>query len=162
MKRSALDRLLKLRRLREERSLEALTLREGEHRRAKARAEDASDAVIRYVATAKEAEHELLSALLGENVKRTAMERFQANRDVMALRHADLRSQEEAAKKDLNERRKEVEKARKKYRQHYNDAEKLNDFVDRQKMKAARKQSAIDESVEEDQSGLNHRPGQLL
>lgn len=162
MKPSALDRLLKLRRLREERSLEALAQQEGAHRRAKARAEEASDAVVRYVTVAKEAERDLLSALLGESVRNTAMERLQANLDVMAMRHADLRSQEEAAKKDLKERRKELEKARKVYRQHYNDAEKLNDFVGRQKTKAARKQAAVDESVDEDQSGLSHRSEQLL
>jgi hypothetical protein len=161
MKRNALDRLLELRRRREEKSLEELALRQGAHRRARSKAEEAREAVIRHVAAAKECEHRLLDELMGQSIRPTAMTRVQIDLDVLAYSHKDLQGQEETAQKELREQHHELEKARTIYRDHHKETEKLKELISKEGKKAARRQIAIGEIIEEDQGGLTPRRSEL-
>lgn len=155
--RNALDRLLELRRRREEKSLEALAHGQGAHRRARAEAEEARKAVIRHAAAAKDYEHELLSELMGRNTRPAAISRVQIDLDILAFSHKELESAEEKSRKELRERRRELEKARGVYRDRHKETEKLKELIGREGKKAARREIALGEIIEEDQGGLSPR-----
>jgi len=162
MKRPPLERLLELRRRREARALEALTLRKGAHRRAQAHAEEARDAVLRHTAHAKEQERALMASLMGQNIRHAAIARLQASLDVLAIEQKDLCRHESEAKAELKERRKDLDKARKAYRERHKDAEKFGELVQLQSARTARRQIALDEAIQDDQSGLRPRQAHLL
>jgi|EndMetStandDraft_9_1072997.scaffolds.fasta_scaffold30353_2 hypothetical protein len=154
MTRSALDRLLELRRRREEKALEALALRQGAHRRARHQAEEAESAASQHAASSKDREHALMASLLGKDISQAALRRLQDNLDTMAIEQHELKASAEAARKELAERGKELQKAGKLYRDRRTDAEKLKELRDQEKAKTARHQLVIGETIEEDQTGL--------
>lgn len=159
--RNALDRLLELRRRREEKSLEELAHRQGAHRRARAQADDARKAVIRHAAAAKDYEHELLSELMGQDTRPAAMTRVQIDLDILAFSHKELQGQEETARKELREQRRELDKARSAYRDRHKETEKLKELISKEGKKTARRQIVIGETIEEDQGGLMPRRSEL-
>jgi hypothetical protein len=154
MKTSALDRLLELRRRRTEKALEVLTMRQGAHRRAQAQAEEAHDAAARHGADARQRERALMASLLGKDITQAALRRVQDNLDVLAIEQRDLQSSAEKATEELAQCGEELQEARKIYRNHHTDAEKLNALYDSEKKRAARHRLVIAETVEEDQIGL--------
>jgi hypothetical protein len=157
MKRNALDQLLELRRRREEKSLEQLAHQQGAHRRARTKADEARKAVIRHAAAAKDYEQKLLSELMGQPTRPAAMSRAQIDLDILAFSHKDLQSQEETARKELREQRRELEKARAAYRDRHKETEKMKELVGKEGKRAARRDMVIGETIEEDQGGLTPR-----
>ena len=157
MKRNALDRLLELRRRREEKSLEELATRQGAVRRARVKAEEARKAVIRHAAAAKECEHRLLEELMGHSIRPTAMTRVQIDLDVLAYSHKDLQGQEDNARKELREERRELDKARTSYRERHKETEKMKELIGKEGKKTARRQIVIGEAIDEDEGGLMSR-----
>jgi flagellar biosynthesis chaperone FliJ len=157
MKQTPLDRLLDLRRHREEKALETLTMRENAHRTARARLDDAKTAVVQHAAWAKGKEQELIAAALGQNLTQFEITRIQLNLEVMAIEHKDLQKAVEAAAGELRERRKELDKARQVYRDLRQESEKLSELIQLQKAKALRRQLSLNEALDEDQTGLLRR-----
>ena len=162
MKHSPLDRLLELRRRREMKALEALTGRQGAHRRAKTQADEAQTAVIRHAANAKDRERALMASHMGRAISQTALRRLQDSLDTMAIEQKDLKTLAETARKELAERVKELQKARKTYQGHHADAERLKTLRDEEKTRAARHRLVIEETIEEDQTGLAAQRSQSL
>ena len=154
MKHAPLDRLLKLRRHREQKALEALTIRQGAHRRAKQDAEQAQTAVVQHAADSKEREHALIASLMGRDIRQAALQRLQDDLDIMAIEQSDLKKSAETAQKTLTERATELQKARKAYQDHHADVEKLKSLHNAEIARVARHRLVIEETIEEDQIGL--------
>jgi hypothetical protein len=153
MKRNALDRLVELRRRREEKALEQLAIRQGVHSRAKTRAEEAQSAVIHHAAAAKERERELMGSLLGQSIKPAAITRLQVNLDVLAHELQALKGSEETARKELREHRRALDKARQDYRERHRDTEKLRELLKEENKKTARRRNVIAETIQEEEGG---------
>lgn len=162
MTKSALDRLLFLRRRREEKSLEALTVQQAAHRRARSQAEEAQMAVVQHAAASKDRERALVQSLMGKDITQAALRRLQDSLDTMAFEQGDLRVKAETARQELAQQGKVLDKARKLYRQHHSDAERLKELLDQENAKAAKRRLVIDEIIEEDQTGLAAPRSQLL
>jgi hypothetical protein len=154
MKHSALDRLLELRRRRAEKALEVLTMRQGAHRRAKAQAEEAQNTAAQHGAHAIQRERTLMASLMGKDITQAALRRVQDNLDILAIEQRDLQSNAQRAGEELAQHSEDLQKARKAYREHHTDAEKLNELRDRENARAARHRLVIGETIEEDQIGL--------
>jgi hypothetical protein len=154
MKRSALDRLLELRRRRAEKALEVLTIRQGVHRRAQLQAEQAQNAATQHAAEAKQRERALTAALLGRDITQAALRRHQDSLDVLAHEQAALRSDADTARQDLAERGEALKQARQAYHDHRTDAEKLTELQGQERTRAARHRLVIGETIEEDQTSL--------
>jgi hypothetical protein len=154
MTRSAIDRLLELRRRREDKALERLTVRQGVHRRAKLLAERAEAAAVQHAAASKERERALMASVLGQGISPAALRRLQDNLDIMAIEQSDLRAQAADAGHELAERGKELQQARNAYHNHRKDAEKLKALCDQEAARSARHRLVLGETIEEDQTGL--------
>jgi hypothetical protein len=154
MKRSALDRLLELRDRRAQKALETLTVRQGAQRRAKQQAEQAQQEALQHAEASQERERALTASLMGQPISQAVLRRLQDNLDIMAIEQGDLRAQAAAARQELAERDSELQKARKIYREHSTDAEKLKHLHDQENARTARHRLVIGETIEEDQTGL--------
>jgi hypothetical protein len=160
MKRLSLDQLMELRRRREEKSLEIMAARQGAHRRAQARADAAHATAVNHAADTKNREYELINSMMGRNVRPATIARIQADLDARAMEQQDLRQLEAMAQRDVHEQRRELDKARKVYRERHTDTEKLKELLKQEGEKTARRQIAIGEAIEEDQGGLTPRRSQ--
>jgi hypothetical protein len=99
-----LQRLAVLRRLREQRALEALTIQTGLLRRAEQQAEDAARAVQDHIRETRARERALIGALAGHPVSPAAIVRVQLELDGAALETARRRAAEAQAQAHLQPR----------------------------------------------------------
>ncbi len=101
---SMLERLASLRRWREQRALEALSVQTDLLRRAEQQAADARQAVQDHIVETRRRERELIGALAGRPVSATAILRVQLELDAAALETGRRRAAETQARADLQSR----------------------------------------------------------
>ncbi len=142
----AIARLLDLRRLRERSALNALTLCEGECRRAEQQVEASRDAIVHHLAQARTHEQDKRRALVGRAVSMTEITRLQADLDGIAAETMRLRRVEEEAHAALRDAGLARDAARERYRLCQRAVTKLDGLAEQERRKAERLEGAYAEA----------------
>jgi hypothetical protein len=153
MKSKMMSRLLALRRMSEQRALDAFTQRSAAFARADQDARDAGAAAASYAAESQERERKLLEALLGRPVALGEVQTVQSNLDSMSVKALRLRDAEEAAQSVRKERRDELDAAREAFLQRQRATAKLEAVMKSEVARSARRRLALAEATDEDQRG---------
>ena len=148
----ALQRLAGLRRIREQRALEALLVQAGQLRAAEQQAQAAEHAVQRHVDAACATERELISALAGRAVSHAAIISIQMELDGAALETAQLRSAAAGAQANLLNQQNARAEASATFRLRRRAAAKLALVCDEQGARRSRWHAALNEAEDEDRN----------
>jgi Mg2+ and Co2+ transporter CorA len=143
---SLIARLVRLRRAKEQRALEAFVHCDGHYRRAERRLDAARDEVAQQTGQARARERMLVDSILGRAIPSTAMSRLQADLDVLAAETARLQQQVEAAEASLQESRHARDAARERLGQCRRATIKLDHVAAQERRVAMRRQAALAEA----------------
>jgi Mg2+ and Co2+ transporter CorA len=138
--------LVRLRRAKEQRALEAFVHCDGHYRRAERRLAAARGAVVQQSAQARARERALVDSILGRAISSTAMSRLQAELDALAAETARLQQQVEAAEASLEESRRARDAARERLGQCRRATIKLDHVAAQERRAAMRRQAALAEA----------------
>jgi hypothetical protein len=148
----ALERLADLRRVREQRALEALVVQAGLLRQAEQQAEAAEHAAQRHVDAARARERELTCTLAGRTVSYAAIIRIQIELDRAALETARLRAAAVRAQANLLNQQDARAEASAKFRLRQRAAAKLALVCEQESARRSRWEVALNEAEDEDRS----------
>jgi hypothetical protein len=148
----ALQRLAGLRRVREQRALEALLVQAGLLRLAEQQVQAAEHAAQRQVDAARARERELISALAGRAVSHAAIARIQMELDGAALETAQLRSAAASAQATLLNQQKAHAEASATFRLRQRAAAKLALVCEQEGARRSRWDAAVNEAEDEDRN----------
>jgi hypothetical protein len=146
----ALQRLAGLRRVREQRALEALLVQARLLRLAEQEAQAAEHAAQRHVDAARARERELISALAGRAVSHAAIVRIQMELDRAALETAQLRSAAASAQANLVNQQNARAEASATFRLRQRAAAKLALVCEQDGARRSRWDAALNEAEDED------------
>jgi hypothetical protein len=155
MKRDVAAQLLALRRLHEQRALEALTRCEAALNSAKNAVYEARDETRQYEAEARAQEGELIGQLTGKPVNSADIGRLQTIRDHMSLTVRKLRVAEARAFSNAERAQRDVADAQEEVRLRQKAVLKLETFVQKYRQRIERRRVEL---AEEEQLSLR-RPG---
>jgi hypothetical protein len=141
-----------LRRLHEQRALEALLVQAAHLREAEQQVQAAEHAAQRHAAAARATERELIGALAGRAVSHAAIVRIQTELDRAALEAAQLRSAAARAQADLLNQQNAHAEARATFRLRQRAAAKLALVCEQQGAHRSRWDRALNEAKDEDRS----------
>jgi hypothetical protein len=147
-----LTKLLALRRLSEQRALETLLAREGEHRRAAQAHEEAAAEASRHLTRVNTHERKQIESFTGRPMPESAIRRFRQNLDVLMDEQQRLKAVGEAARQSLKARQDALDEARAMFRSRQRAATKLDHLVKRQAALTSLRQAELAESTDEEQS----------
>jgi hypothetical protein len=148
----ALQRLADLRRVREQRALEALLVQAGLERQAEQQAEAAERAAQRHVDAARARERELTSTLAGRAVSYADIIRVQIELDRAALETARLRATAVRAQANLLNQQNARAEASAKFRLRQRAAAKLALVCEQESARRSRWDAALKEAEDEDRN----------
>jgi hypothetical protein len=148
----ALQRLAGLRRVREQRALEALLVQARLLRLAEQEAQAAEHAAQRHVDAARARERELISALAGRAVSHAAIVRIQMELDRAALETAQLRSAAVRAQANLLNQQNARAEASATFRLRQRAAAKLALVCEQEGARRSRWDAALNEAEDEDRN----------
>ncbi len=146
-----LQRLADLRRRREERALEALTVETNLLRRAQHRVDEAQRAVHDHLNQALAKERELIGALAGRAVSVADIIRAQTELEVAAYETAQRRAAAEQAQADLATRQNTHKESRANYLRRQRATTKLNRVREQEAAQESRRDVARSDAENEDQ-----------
>jgi hypothetical protein len=147
-----LTKLLALRRISEQRALETLLAREGEHRRAAQAAEEAAAEASRQLTRTNAREREQIESFTGRPMPESAIRRFRENLDVLMDEQQRLKAVGEATRQSLKERLDALDEARAMLRLRQHAVTKLDHLVKRQAALTSLRQAGLAESTDEERS----------
>jgi hypothetical protein len=151
----ALQRLAGLRRIREQRALEALLVQAGLLRAAEQQAQAAEHAAQRHVDAARARERELISALAGRAVSHAAIVSIQMELDGAALETAQLRSAAAGAQANLLNQQNARAEASATFRLRQRAAAKLALVCEQEGARRSRWDAALNEAEDEDRNATS-------
>lgn len=147
-----LQRLAGLRRRREQRALEALTVQAAQLRRAEDVAAEAATLVHRHRAAAAARERQLLAPLTGRTVPLTELMKVQLELDMAVLLSLRLQTAETQANTEVASQKSAHAQALAEYRQRQRAADKLDLACREEAARALLRQEAAGDAEAEDQS----------
>jgi hypothetical protein len=147
-----LSRLLALRRLGEQRALEALAAREGDCRRAEQAVEQAADDAARNLAATSAYERQRIKSVAGQPVPERVLRRFREEVDVRMNEQQRLRAVGETAEQALTERRTALHDAQAAFRSRQRAAAKLDHLARLRSAGTALREAAQAEAADEEPS----------
>jgi hypothetical protein len=159
MKRDVAAELLDLRRLHEQRALEALAKCESALNAAKQAVRDAQEETRDYVAAARTKEGELIAQLTGKPADNTEITRLQSIRDSMSFTVRKLRAAETHAHSRTEEAQQDVADAQEAVRQRQRAVLKLENFVEKQRLRIERWRTELAEEEQTTQTKARRKPG---
>jgi hypothetical protein len=152
-----LRRLAALRRQREQRALEALTVQTGLLRRAEQQAEDAARAVHDHISETRARERALIGALAGHPASTTAILRIQLELDRAARETAQRRATEAQAQADIQPRQSARAASLANFQLRQRARSKV-DLLDKEELaRQTRRETAFGEAEAEDHSAAGVR-----
>jgi hypothetical protein len=150
----ALDKLMQLRRLREEQALNELAKREQETVRMQGEVEASAAALTEHKRSSSEREHSTLAQLMGQRLNTSRLVNLQSSLNASDDHRKILREKELEAQRGLKAKQEDVRRARSAFWLRHKQAEKLAALVGLEEARKARKQLAADEIEDED---INNR-----
>jgi hypothetical protein len=147
---AVLQRLAALRRVREQRALEALTVQAGLVRCAEQQAEEAARSVGDQIRQARARERELIGALAGRAVSQSAIMRAQTELDSAALETARLRAVAARAQADLLKQQRDRAEALAKYQRRQRATAKIDIACEEEAARLSRRETALSDAEHED------------
>jgi hypothetical protein len=145
-----LQRLTELRRRREQRALDALTLETGRLRRAEQDVDEAGRAVRDHASQTRARERELIGGLSGRAVSITAIIRAQTELDIAVHEAARLRATAEQAQADLATRQSAHKESRTNYLRRQRAVTKLDSVREQEATRQSRRDVARSDAENED------------
>jgi flagellar biosynthesis chaperone FliJ len=143
---AALNRLVGLRRRREQSALNELTQCEGDCRRGEQQVEMARYAIVHHLAEARSQEQDKRRALVGRAVSSAVIAGLQADLDAMAAQTMRLRKMAEEAQTALHNAEQARDAARERYRLCQRAVIKLDRLAEQERRKAERLETAYAEA----------------
>jgi hypothetical protein len=158
MKRDVAAELLDLRRLHEQRALEALAKCESALNAARKAASDAQEETRHYVTAARTQEGELIAQLTGKPADSTEISRLQSIRDNMTFTVKKLRAAEARAHSNTEQAQQNVADAQEAVRQRQRSVLKLENFVQKQRLRIERWRTELAEEEQTTQRRIRRAP----
>lgn len=159
MKRNDLSSLVRLRRQREQKAMNALVASQHRLRHAEGELAGATEAAAEHMRRSRDQERERLAGLVGQELRAGQIATLQSSFNAVADRHKLLSRTVERAEKAHQDRRGEVEAARGEFGKRHRQAEKLVLLQTRLKAKASRRELAIDETMTDELAGATPTAG---
>jgi hypothetical protein len=153
MKRNDLSSLVKLRRQREQKAMNALAMHQHQLRHAEGEVAAAAGAVAAHEQLARTQERERLAGLIGQQLRTGQIATLQSSFNATADHHRSLARLMQRAEKRRRERQTEVDGAQTEFRKRHRQVEKLVMLQARLKAKASRRELAISETMTDELAG---------
>lgn len=153
MKRNDLSSLVKLRRQREQKAMNALAAKQHQLRHAEGELAAAAEAAMQNEQRSRDQERERLAGLIGQQLRPGEIATLQSSFNAAADRQRQFARQMQRAETSRRERQTEVDAAQTEFRKRHRQAEKLALFQARLKAKASRRELAITETMTDELAG---------
>jgi hypothetical protein len=145
-----LDKLLRIRRQREENAMQAALARREALARAEAEAAEAAAAAAEHARQSLDRERMSLTGLLGQTLHPRDLVNLQSNLNARADEHRHLVADEQAAIGQREGCEADYEAARAEYRRRHGQSEKLSELITHERTKASRRQLILSEAASDE------------
>lgn len=150
MKNRGIQKLIELRKLREEKAMKTLAIRQNAVRHAEEEVQAATLAIATHTQTARDQELTALAGLTGQELRASELINLQSSLNAAAYHHDELQDIERKAKKTCEETCIKRDAAQAEFWRHHRKKEKLSSLVRLRSDRRRARQLAISEEATEE------------